>query len=231
MLGYGEIGQAVHEVFREAHDITLWDKKFETPRPTGPFDVMLVCIPYSKNFVDIVQYEQTRYTPKAVIIFSTVAIGTTRQIAGAVHSPVEGKHPHLAESMQQMRRWVGGRNPVADRFFEQANVQPFYVDKPETTEALKLLSTSLYGVNIEFYRYAERVLGEDIDKFRLFNWDYNILYKRLGLTHFQRYLLDAPKGLLGGHCIRPNAEILDEQFPSFFLKAIIEGKGDADCLS
>lgn len=223
-------------MFSDAHDITPWDITFATPKPTGRFDVLLVCIPYSDKFVEIVREEQKLYGVKATIIFSTVAIGTTRQIESAVHSFVEGRHPDLAKSILSMPRWIGGEGGESDlarRFFEAVNFYVRCLPRPEWTEWLKLRSTSKYGVNIEWTRYEDKVcseLGMPYEWVRLFDRDYNDLYKSLGLDCFQRYLLEPPRGKISGHCVRPNAEILNKQYPSFFLKAIIEGKGDAACL-
>ncbi|MFA4834912.1 MAG: hypothetical protein WC749_02405 [Dehalococcoidia bacterium] len=225
LIGYGEIGKSVFEVFSETHEITVYDKTFKE-KPDGTYTVLLVCIPYSENFVEIVNAYREEYGVKDTIIFSTVAIGTTRQIPDAVHSPVEGRHPKLAESIRLMPRWVGGFNKTVGEFFKQAGFEPVYVT-PETTEFLKLQSTSNFGLMIEYARYVKSVCGELCINYRYvkqFNLDYNILYKKLGLPKYQRYILDPPEGNTGGHCIVPNARILDEQYPSLFLKEIYRDK-------
>ena len=218
LLGYGEIGKAVKEFFGEYHEIEVNDIKFHN-NPTGKFDILLVAIPYALDFVDTVISWALEYSVRAVIIFSTVAVGTTRKIPNAVHSPVEGKHPSLAKSIEIMPRWVGGhQNMYVREFFR--HIETKYVKRPEITEAVKLLSTSLYGVNIEFARYAKEVLGEGYKYFTEFNMDYNSLYIQLGIPQYQRYILYPPKGNISGHCVTPNARILDEQYPSPLLKEI-----------
>lgn len=222
LVGYGEIGKAVTEVFGVSfiHDP---EKGFNCE---GKYDILLVAIPYSDSFIDTVNAYRERYKVKSTIIFSTVAIGTTRKIPGAVHSPVEGKHPNLAESIRKMTRWVGGFGKLVDEFFTGAGFKPKYVT-PETTEFLKLQSTSNYGLMIEYARYVKSVcdqLGINYAHIKDFNLDYNILYKKLGLPKYQRYILDPPQGNLGGHCVVPNARMLDEQFPSMFLQEIYRDK-------
>lgn len=231
MVGFGEIGRAVCEVFGDKHNIDIYDAEFKE-RPTGIYDILLVAIPYTDKFIDIVNGYRVDYGVKATVIFSTVAIGATRKIPGAAHSPVEGKHPELAKSIRIMPRWVGGHNNVIARFFKEAGFEPVYVEMPEWTEFLKLSSTSLYGLNIEFARYRKSVcdkLGMDFGLVKRFDWHYNELYDSLGMPQFQRYILDPPEGNIGGHCVVPNARILDKQYPSLFLKEIYRDKEAKPC--
>lgn len=222
IIGYGEIGKALSDVFhiKDIHDL---DKGKICG---GQFDLMLVAIPYSDNFIEIVNSYIEKFKIKETIIFSTVAIGTTRKIPNAVHSPVEGKHPELAYSIRKAKRWVGGYSKLVDEFFKEHDFNPVYVT-PETTEFLKLRSTSLYGLNIEFARYSKEVCDKleiNYHHVKQFDLDYNILYKHLGMPQYQRYILYPPKGNEKGHCITPNAKILNEQFPSIFLEEIIRDK-------
>ncbi len=227
LIGYGEIGRAVYNVFIQAHEIDVCDIKLEK-RPIGKYEIMLVAIPYSEEFVRLVKEYQDQYKTNAIIIFSTVAIGTTSQIPNAVHSPVEGKHPELDTSISIMPRWVGGWNETVRRFFSPfCWMEVKICERPEMTEFIKLRSTSLYGVNIEFARYTKMVcdvLEIDYEKVNEFDRDYNELYKRLGMPDYQKYILYPPEGKIGGHCVLPNSVILDKQFPSSFLKEIYREK-------
>ena len=87
LSGMGEIGSAVKEVFGEYHDIYPYDTKGGYDLPKGHFDILLVCFPWQENFVEIVNAYRNLHHIKATIIFSTVPIGTTRQIPDAVHCP------------------------------------------------------------------------------------------------------------------------------------------------
>lgn len=225
LIGYGEIGQAVYNVFSLFHQITIIDPAHGRTVESKA-DILLVAIPYSGDFIEVVRAYQQKHDVKSTIVFSTVAVGTCVKL-GAVHSPVEGKHPELTKSIKTMRRWIGGRDKLALDFIGSAFFpdQMMIVDHSEFTEFLKLRSTSLYGLNIEFARYSKEVcdkLGMDFDNIREFDLDYNQLYKALNMPQFSRYILFPPEGKLGGHCVTPNAKILDEQFPSDFLKKIYQ---------
>jgi hypothetical protein len=225
LLGYGEVGKAVYENLKDSHEIDIIDLKFKQKSPLRELDdnqVLLVTIPFTDKFIKTVQEYQDKIKPKATIIFSTVAIGTCRKL-NAVHSPIEGKHPDLTQSFKIHKRWLGGHNQVASQFFWNAGIKLMQVTEPEHTEFLKLRSTSLYGLNIEFARYSSDVakkLNMPFELTKNYDEDYNELYEKLGLKQFQRYILDAPQGKIGGHCITPNALILDKQYPSVFLKEI-----------
>lgn len=226
LIGYGEIGKAVYENFSGILKVEIYDR---SKPPKEKYDLLLIAYPYSDNFVKNTLEYHKAYSPKAAIIFSTVTIGTTSQIPNAVHLPIEGKHPNLKESISSMHKFVGGKNKIAREFllkrFKESEITEF--ERPEQTEAMKLLSTSMYGINIEFARYAGEVMDKyklNYDAFKEFNKAYNELYKKLGMPEFQRYILSPPEGNIGGHCVVPNAKILDKQIPSTLLKEIYKEK-------
>lgn len=231
LVGYGEIGKAVKEVFKNDIDIDVCDLKFmEHEYYDESYDLMFVAFPYDDDFVHNVGLYEHRFKPQGTIIFSTIQIGTIDKLSkfmDVVHSPVEGKHPDLADSIRFMTRWVGGIDSTTSleimMFFANSGLDLRLVIDAKATEFLKLSSTSLYGVNIEFARYRKSVcdsLGIDYNLVKEFDKDYNELYKKLGLEQYQRYILDPPKGIISGHCVVPNAKILDKLFPSELLKRI-----------
>jgi len=232
LIGYGEIGKAVYTVFSKKHNISIHDpkqsKKYNVKAGTKA-DILIIAIPYGKNFVKIVKDYKKKFDTNSILIFSTTAIGTCRKL-GAVHSPVEGRHPNLAKSILKSRRWVGGMNIKVLSFLIQSGFKKkkiFLLKNSEWTEFLKLRSTSLYGVNIEFARYSNKVatkLKMPFENVKFFDNDYNEMYKELGMPEFSRYILEPPKGKIGGHCVVPNAKILNKDFPHIFLNEIFKKK-------
>lgn len=217
LVGYGEIGRAFSEIL---DDLTVYDPAvFPFDRiPEGYFDILLVAIPWSNTFIETVKGYQEKYNIKSTIIFSTVPVGTSKE-CNAVHSPVEGKHPHLAESIKIGTRWVGGEDELAIRYLSRYFENTHIVAKPEFTEFLKLSSTTKYGINIVFAEYVSKVCQQlEMPYQQIVEWDkdYNELYSTLGNANYQKYILTPPNGHLGGHCVVPNAEILCDQFPSIF---------------
>jgi hypothetical protein len=226
LVGYGEIGKAVHEVFGSTHDIDTFDTAQWKPG-TEPklyatdYDILLVAFGHSEDFERNVRAYQMRCGIKHTIIFSTVPIGTTRRL-DACHCPVEGKHPNLAGSIHITDKWIGGSDKVCFDFIESAGFHCIHLE-PEHTEFLKLRSTTLYGVNIEFARYSKRVadeLGMDFEFVKQWDQGVNRLYADLGMEQYTRYILDAPTGAKGGHCVTPNAKILQRQYPDTLVEVV-----------
>ena len=60
----------------------------------------------------------------------------------------------------------------------------------------------------------------DFELLKEFDRDYNKLYHELGENWAQRYILDPPEGKIGGHCLVPNAKLLNEQYPNEWLEKL-----------
>jgi hypothetical protein len=215
LVGYGEIGKALHEYLKNrlVIDIQDEDKGHDVMNPRESYDYLLVCIPYNGSFVNAVTQYIELAVPECIIIFSTVPIGTTKIWDDAVHIPIEGLHPNLLESIRKWKFMVGynkkkAMNIALELLYAHKCTTIFNSDN---TEAYKLLSTTLYGLNIEFARMANDICemkGLKFDGWNEYNKNYNTLYTALGFPEYTRYILYPPKGKIGGHCVLPNAEIL-----------------------
>lgn len=228
VIGIGEVGTGVLNVLVGAgykvDTIDLVDSMAE-PRV---YDVLHICIPYSDSFVDEVVTYKEQHRAKVVIIYSTVPIGTTKKIDGAVHSPVEGRHPRLTYGVKTFKRYIGYNDindgKVAERIWRDIT-ETQLVENSDATEFLKLASTSKYGINLVWAQYMDdtmRKLGLGYELVKDWDLSYNELYARMKLPKFKKYVLDSPKGKIGGHCVVPNAALLDEQYPNDMLKMIKE---------
>lgn len=231
VVGRGEIGNAVSQTVAKRDSVVTYDLRDGAAPDVKGIDVLHICFPFVDEdiFIPAVQFYIDKYKPMHVIIWSTLPIGTTKQINGAVHSPIEGRHPALAMSVRTMTRWIGANNPGEGEFFaayfKECWIKTHVVPSSDFTEFLKLRSTSKFGVNLAFAEYEAGVakeIGMDYKLLKDFDKDYNKLYRNLGMDWAQRYVLNDPNGQIGGHCVVPNAKILNRQFPSDLLKKIIE---------
>ena len=228
IVGYGEIGKAVKEAFCPTALTYDNGDASQSPLPSGPYDVMHICFPYSDSFIEHARFYISTYQPRHIAVWSTLKIGTAKLLGNnVVHTPTEGKHPKLADSMRVMPRWVGYNDQSeADFFatyFESKDTKVRIVENTDYTEALKLLSTTEYGVNLVYADYKKRVadsIGMDYDLCMLWNGDYNHLYQQLGMPQFQKFVLTPPNGVCGGHCVRENSILLSEQYPDTMLERI-----------
>jgi len=204
VVGLGEVGQAIQEVFR-CQGIDKGEKA------EGEFDIIHICIPYSKDFVKQVKEYQKRYQPKYTVVHSTVQVGTSRKL-NAIHSPIRGLHPNLYEGIMTFPKFLGGEaSGVADEF-RRCGLKVILFDKSETTELGKLLDTEYYRACIEFTLRAKKLCDEKnvpfSEAYTLFNLTYNEGYTQLGHSEYVRPTLQPIMKTIGGHCLLPNKEII-----------------------
>jgi len=228
ILGYGEVGQAIAKFYKnpKIKDLNRDDR-------LEGIDILHVCIPWSKNFVDIVKKEIRKIKPKLTIIHSTVAPGTTKKISGiTVYSPVRGVHPHLYEGIKTFVKYIGTDNKkagdLAKKHLKSLGIKTKVFYPSVTTEIGKLLDTSYYGLCIAWHGEMKEIC----DKFGVnfeeavadFNKTYNEGYIKLGKKNVIRPILYPPERGIGGHCVVPNAEILSKIFKSKALDLILQYK-------
>lgn len=230
IIGRGEVGSALLEVLSSNHPSVTSIDKGETAE--GKFDVIHVAFPCAKQdtFTRILGEYLLQYAlPEALlIIHSTVPLGTTSQFGlNAVHSPIRGVHPNIAQGVRTFEKFFGGfRAAEASTLFP--NTENILTDRPESTEALKLWDTTYYGWNIVF----ERAVKAYCDRFNLdfnvvyteANRTYNKGYANLGRNDVQRPVLAHMDGPIGGHCVVPNARLLD----SVVARVMLEMAGEFD---
>ncbi|MDP3015297.1 MAG: hypothetical protein Q8N28_02710 [bacterium] len=213
IIGRGEIGSALFNVLKKHYDISIRDKDSDLK---GDFDILHICYPPVKNFINITKNYIKEYNPKLVIIHSTIPVGTTQKISSfAVHSPVRGVHPRLEKGIKTFVKYFGGEKAKeAARYFSKIGIKTKRFKKSETTELLKILDTTYYGWNIIFAKEVKRIsdkLKLDFDEaYTIANQDYNEGYRKLGKLNVIRPILRAMSGKIGGHCIIPNCDLLDD---------------------
>jgi len=218
VIGRGQIGTALFEILKNHHETHIRD--VDDLNLEG-VEFLHICFPFSKTFVDNVKNYKEKYKPKYTIIHSTVPVGTATQ-CNAFHSPVRGIHPNLVEGIENIVKYLAPANPAVKDYFERAGIMIKEVDKPENTEALKLWSTTQYGLSIvlekEIHKWCKEN-GLDFDVvYTEANRSYNEGYKKLGMGHFNRPVLKQVQGKIGGTCVIPNCKILD----SFIARFIME---------
>jgi UDP-glucose 6-dehydrogenase len=220
ILGKGQVGSALAEVLKQ-YNPTSCDET-DAYVTTGRFDIMHVCFPYSKDFVKQVKDYQKKFKPKYTVIHSTVPVGTSRKCK-AIHSPIVGIHPFLAQSIKTFTKFLAGKEAsyVAD-YFRRAGCKVYLFDKQETTEIAKLSQTTFYAMTIEYVKDLKRQcdkLGLSFSEvFTIPATDYNRGYEELGLGEIKIPLLNPIMKKQGGHCTIPNCGLWTTEFTTFIEK-------------
>ena len=220
VAGLGEVGKPLLQLISKHHETVGLDIS-----PIGNIDqvdVLHVCYPFQiTDFaVETARYIE-RFKPALTIINSTVAIGTTRAIAertgaAVVNSPVRGKHARMLEELQTYTKFVGAIDSKAGaeaaQHFESVGLTTKVLSSPEATELAKLTETTYFGLLIAWAQELERYcdhFGQVYDEVVSFHEE--ILYLPR-VTFFP--------GIIGGHCVMPNIEILRKYDHSVILEAI-----------
>jgi hypothetical protein len=236
IIGHGQIGQAVDKMIRRSEDelVHSYDiaKNTEADKQKlikeNAIDILHITFPYTDKFIVQVKTYIKEFKPQYSVIYSTVKVGTTRQFGqNAFYSPVVGRHPNLYEGILYGLRFIGTNQKSAhpvDELWEALGARVKVVDSTDATEFIKIRSTAKFGINLVWTEYEKSVaddIGVDFNLVKEFDEEYNKLYQRLGMEWAQQYILDPPGGVIGGHCVIPNALLLQEQYPSDLLGKII----------
>jgi UDP-N-acetyl-D-mannosaminuronate dehydrogenase len=238
IIGLGEVGQALFELLKEnEHFATyVFDTKKEKMQEAGQkalpneVDTMHVCIPCvdQEKFVKTVITYVNRFKPKLTIINSTVSPGTTMNVHKhcqclVAHSPIRGVHESPEHMKWELKRWtkyVGGADSkaaeAARKHFEKLGLKTKVLKSCQETELAKLFETTYRAWMIAFFQEMHRVSKH-------FKADFDEVVDFLEDTH--RVRLDRPvmfPGVIGGHCIIANIELLLKSCDSEFLRLTLE---------
>ena len=221
VVGLGEIGKPLLEVISKHHETVGVDI---TPlsEALGDIEVMHVCYPFRiADFIgETVRYMQ-KYRPRLTVINSTVSVGTTRMIAEqsgmpVINSPVRGKHVRMAQDLLRYTKFVGGTDKESAekvaRHFESVGMKVKVLSSSEATELAKLTETTYFGIIIAWAQEVERYC----DQFGV-NYDEVVsMYDEVPFFPPVKYF----PGVIGGHCVMSNIDILTKIVESDMLKAV-----------
>jgi len=236
IAGWGDVGKAIGAIVAAAgNELYILDPQ-QGHRPTAPgiLDFLHITFPcYGKarqqEFITEASRIIKENEPDLTMIEASVPVGTTRIIAettGArvVNSPVRGLHQELEKAIRGFIKYIGGEaEPVrmAINYYAGLGLKPYHAGDFETTELLKLLSTSYFGWNLLFAKMAKRYCDRHgVDLHSVYthpNISYNEGYQALNHPQFTRPILTPPPTPIGGKCVTQNINLLEESiFTEFF---------------
>ena len=239
IVGLGEVGQTLYELFTESgkfdvHGLDADKKKMQSVagarEPPKNVDVMHICFGCGKqqNFVQTTVGYMRSIKPKLTIIDSTVPPGTTQKISELsklplVHSPIQGMHKTIETMKNDVKFWnkyVGGTTKeaaeTAKKHFEKLGLKVKVLKGPAETELAKLYDTTYLAWMIACFQEMHRIA-------RKYGADFDEVIEMI--EDIQRARLNKPlhyPGVIGGHCLIPNTELLLSVYDSEFLRLILE---------
>lgn len=227
VIGLGEIGAPLLEIVKGVYNAEGLD--IEPKEINGPFDVLHICFPYNKNFVETAINYINKFSPKLTLIESTVLPSTTTKIyketqKTVCHSPVRGrKTDGFKWAYFAYTKFIGPAKPefgkMAEEYYQSLGFKTYVCSSPLETEFMKILSTTYYGLMITWFQEVHRIckkfnlIEEEIIEF------FRTSEKDSGGKH-QRPVFHP--GVIGGHCVTPNAMLLNKLIPSSFVRVLLE---------
>lgn len=229
VVGMGEVGSALFEILEKKYPNTS-SYDLRTPTPLSKYDIIHICFPFSGRFIeDCLEYAR-KIKPKYMVIHSTVPVGTSAIMSRELektyvfHSPVRGKHPEIGHGLKTYLKYLSFEatdvyeaHKVA-KYFQEAGLSMKVLHDTRSTELMKLLALSRYGVYLAFAKEQEAICEN-------FNMDYHKIVadfertrneavdpklKQPELYPFQEYV--------GGHCVVENMQVLLNQVTTPILK-------------
>lgn len=221
VIGMGEVGQPLSRILGRTYSCLEVD--IHPVEPPSRCSVLHVCYPFQiPNFVDTTVCYIEKFRPEITVINSTVAPGTTTQIAelsrgGVAYSPVRGKHARMEEEMLYYAKFVGADDPaVAEKAGEHFTKAGFHVStfpNSKAGEVAKLLETTWLGILVSWAQEIERIGA----KYDATYEDVSAFFKEIAYLPHNIF-----PGFIGGHCVMPNIAILRSQLDSDFLDAVVK---------
>ena len=225
VIGLGEIGLPIYKIISkyfpvEGIDI---DPILNKEKPSlKNHDVVFVhfCIPFSKNFFNIIKKYEKKLQPEAIVIHSTISPKTTEKLQKMIKSPViysatRGVHKRMLSDLKRYTKFYSVYNSVTNsnhmsKVYEQrmkkCGIKTKKLSNPLTLELAKIVvDTSYYGWLIN-YAQISKIIS---DKYAV---DYDEMWSFSDEIH--KFLKNRPKmfpGFIGGHCVIPNLELIDNE--------------------
>jgi UDP-N-acetyl-D-mannosaminuronate dehydrogenase len=228
VLGLGEVGKPLYAILhRRDPDVIGID--IEPVSIDERVGILHICFPFKTSdlFQTTVANYAREYRPEVIVINSTVVPGTTRIIQDTVnipciYSPIRGKHSKMVDDLYTYVKFVAGTSAdTAERVqahFIAAGLKSETISTPEALELAKLLETTYFGLLIAW--------AQEMNRFsQLVNADYLEVGKFFREIAYLPNVLFQP-GIIGGHCVMPNINLLQQCFQSDFL-AVMKSSNEA----
>ena len=225
VCGLGEIGLPIYKIISKVFPVQGYDIDSSLiPKSRNNFDsykvrFLHICIPFNKNFIQNVMKLDKKFSPESIVIHSTIKPGTTTSLQKKLKIPVifsatRGVHKRMQSDLKKYTKFFALQNKnssskLASSNFSQlmkkSKIKSKQMSNPITLELAKIIcDTSYYGWLIN-YAQMSKIIAEK------HNVDYDEMWSFSDEIH--KFLGNRPKmfpGFIGGHCVIPNLELIDE---------------------
>jgi len=179
-----------------------------------------VCIPFSNKFISHVKSLYRKFSPKCIVIHSTISPYTTKKLQSKlpipiIYSPIRGVHKRMISDMKKYTKFYSleknapNKNLASKNYsclLNKCGIKSKQMSEPITLELAKIvIDTSYYGWLINYAQLSNMIAkehGVNYDEMWSFSDE---IHKLLG---------NRPKmfpGFIGGHCVIPNLELINDK--------------------
>ena len=224
VIGLGEIGTALYKLFSKSFIVEGYDTNPTLiPKNLKKNELLQIrflhiCIPYTKDFSSQILKLEKKFHPQGIIIHSTIKPSTTFHIQRKLEIPViysatRGVHKRMLKDLRRYTKFFAIENNAPNKkwactefvkLLKKSGVKTKQMSSPITLELGKIVcDTSYYGWLINFAQISKVIADRE-------KVDYNEMW--LFSNEIHKFLGNRPKmfpGFIGGHCVIPNLELLD----------------------
>ena len=225
VVGLGEIGKPMFKLISKSVKTVGYDKNTKlNPKSNQkymelPTRFIHICIPFNKFFYSNLKKSTGKFSPKSIVIHSTISPGTTSWLQSKFNIPViysatRGVHKRMLRDLRRYTKFFAIQKNAPDAkwassqfslLMRKAGVKTKRMSNPLTLELGKIVcDTSYYGWLINYAQISQIIALKH-------KVDYNEMWSFADEIH--KFLGNRPKmfpGYIGGHCVIPNLELLND---------------------
>lgn len=225
VVGLGEIGKHILTLISKHVNTVGYDKNTKLiPKSNQkyvklPTRFLHICIPYNKAFNSNIKKLNVKFSPKSIILHSTLQPKTTSNIQSKlsvpiIYSPIRGVHKRMLYDLKRYTKFFAiEKNAPKSKWacsqfsalMRKTGVKTKRVSDPLTLELAKIIcDTSYYGWLINYAQISQIVASK-------YKVNYDEMWSFADEIH--KFLGNRPKmfpGYIGGHCVIPNLELMND---------------------
>tara|TARA_Y100000817_G_scaffold292186_1_gene264232 strand:+ start:2730 stop:3482 length:753 start_codon:yes stop_codon:yes gene_type:complete len=225
VAGLGEIGLPIFKVFSKIYPTFGYDidKNLmpNNPKKIESYSVRFlhICIPFNKFFLPNTLKLNKKFVPDCIVIHSTVKPETTKKLQKrinipVIYSPTRGVHKRMIHDLKRYTKFFALDDSMKNslscsrnyaNLLKKSGIKSNKISNSVTLELSKIIcDTSYYGWLINYAQMSKMIA----DKYAV---DYDEMWTFSDEIH--KFLGNRPKmfpGFIGGHCVIPNLELINE---------------------
>ena len=227
VVGIGEIGKPILKLLSKHGVVVGFDsnpdlmdeRKFEKYESLKT-SFLHIAIPVTGKFINNVLKLYKKFQPECIVIHSTIKPGMTEKLQEKLSIPViysatRGVHKRMVYDLKRYTKFfvISANAPrgkwATTRYVQsmkRCGVKTKKMSKPETLELAKIIcDTSYLGWLVNYAQLSNVIAiehGVDYDEM----WSFS--------DEIHKFLGNRPKmfpGVIGGHCVIPNIDLIDNQ--------------------